>query len=115
MNGSEPQVRHRTVLDDEARHVARVYAEAIYRAADAKGEGHVQHVLGELESLIYDVFKEDPGLELFFASAAVSREHKHEAIQHAFAGRASDTFIHFLDVLNHHDRLDMLRAITGAL
>src|SRR5262245_50578500 len=115
MNASDIQVRHRTVLDDETRHVARVYADALFRAADAKGEGHAQHVLGELESLIYDVFKQDPGLELFFASAAVSRELKSEAIHKAFAGRTSDTFIHFLEVLNHHDRLDRLRAIAGTL
>jgi F-type H+-transporting ATPase subunit delta len=112
MNASDtPQVRHRTVLDDETRQVARVYAEALFRAAEAKGQ--VEQVLGELEPLVHEVFKQDPGLELFFASAAVSRDHKSAAIHHAFDGRASDTFINFLEVLNHHDRLDMLRAIAG--
>ena len=28
------QVRHATVLDDETRHVARVYADALFRAAE---------------------------------------------------------------------------------
>jgi F-type H+-transporting ATPase subunit delta len=111
MNADQIQVRHRTVLDDEARQVARVYAEALFRAADGKGQ--IDQVLGELESLVNEVFRQDPGLELFFASAAVSREHKSEAIRKAFAGRATDTFVNFLEVLNHHDRLDMLRAIAG--
>ena len=37
---SEPQiqVRQTTVMDDEARQVARVYAEALYRDANDKGQ-----------------------------------------------------------------------------
>jgi F-type H+-transporting ATPase subunit delta len=112
MSTPEIQVRHRTVMDDEARHVARVYAEALYQAAEARAEAEA--VLGELDELVNGVFRQDPGAELFFASAAVSRERKAEALGKAFEHKASETFVHFLQVLNHHDRLDMLRAIAGA-
>jgi len=112
MSDTQTQVRHRTVMDDEARHVARVYAEALYKAAEQKGQAEA--VLGELEELVGGVFSQDPGAELFFASAAVSRERKEQAIRHAFGGRASETFLHFLQVLNHHDRLGMLGAIAEA-
>ena len=61
------QVRHRTVMDDETRHVARVYAEALYKAAEA--DGTVDTVLEELEGLTRGVYRQDPGLELFFVSS----------------------------------------------
>ena len=112
MTTSQIEVRHRTVMDDEARRVSRIYAEALYKAADSKGIS--EQVLGEIEELVNGVFDKDPGLELYFASAAVAREHKTEAIHKAFQGKASDVFVHFLDVLNHHDRLDMLRGIAEA-
>jgi len=108
----EPQVRHKTVMDDEGRHVARVYAEALYRAAEAKGK--VEEVSAELDGVVNGVFRQDPGLELFFASAAVSRDRKAAAIEHAFSGQATDVFTRFLAVVNEHDRLDMLSGIAGA-
>src|SRR5262249_60778130 len=74
MSTTEIQVRHRTVMDDEARHVARVYAEALYKAAEEAGE--VEAVLGELGELTDGVFGQDPGAELFFASPAVGRDRK---------------------------------------
>jgi F-type H+-transporting ATPase subunit delta len=111
MNITE-QARHKTVLDDEARHVARVYAEALYKAAERQGK--TEEVLGELEALHGEVFRRHPGLELFLASAAVGRERKGEALRKAFEGRASETLTRFLQVLNNHDRLDLVRAIAGA-
>src|SRR5262245_18789549 len=102
----EAAARHATVMDDEARHVARVYAEALYKAAEQQGQ--VEEVLAELEALVHEVFLQDPGAELFFSSAAVSRDRKQAALEHTFGnGRASTVFAHFLTVLNHHDRLDM--------
>jgi len=114
MNSSEGQVqvRHRTVMDDEARQVARVYAEALYRVAEPKGLA--EELLTELDELVNGVFRRDPGLELFFASASIGREVKEHAIESGFTGRASETLVHFLKVLNRHDRLDMLRAIALA-
>jgi F-type H+-transporting ATPase subunit delta len=112
VSDSELQVRHRTVLDDESRHVARVWAEALYKAAEKAGE--VEPALQDLEALVNEVFRRDPGLELFFASAAIGRDRKKQALNAAFEGRATPTFVQFLEVLNEHDRLDMVRAIAGA-
>lgn len=112
MSEIEGQVRHRTVMDDETRHVARVYAEALYAAAEKEGE--VDAVLEELRSLVGEVFKQDPGLEIFFASAAIGRDRKKQVLAHAFEGRASGSFVRFLHVLNEHDRLGMVRAVAEA-
>lgn len=106
-----PQVRHATVMDDETRHVSRVYAEALYTAAESVND--VEGVLGELEAVIGGVFEADPGLEAYLASGT-SRDRKGESIRKAFEGRATPTFVNFLGVLNGHDRLGMLRPIAEA-
>ncbi len=106
------QVHHATVLDDESRHVGRVYAEALYRAAEKNNQAG--DVLAELESLVHEVFRKDPGLALFLASAAIGQDRKAAVIDKAFKGRATDVLTHFLQVLNHHARLDALPAIAHA-
>ena len=112
MSEAQTQVRHRTVMDDEARHVSRVYAEALYRSAEK--ENQVEPVLDELEGVVRDIFDVDGGLELFFSSASIGRDRKGEVIRSAFEGRVSGVLRQFLDVLNEHDRLDMLRSVAAA-
>jgi len=110
MSNNPERIMHVTVMDDESRQVARVYAEALFKAAG----GDVQGVLGELEAVVDGVFGKDPGLKLFFESASINRERKAEALSHAF-GSASDTVRHFLGVLNNHNRLGLLKPIVQAL
>jgi len=112
MSEAQTEVRHRTVMDDEARHVSRVYADALYRSAEK--ENLVEPILGELEGVVRDIFDRDGGLELFFSSAAIGRDRKGEVIRSAFEGRVSGVLRQFFDVLNEHDRLDMLRPIAAA-
>ena len=112
MSEQQPQVHHRTVLDDETRHVAKVYAEALYKAAESAD--HVEPVLDELQTLVDGVFKNDPGLELYFASAAVGRDRKAEVLRKTFEHKTTPTFLQFLEVLNTHERLGMVRAIAQA-
>src|SRR5262249_1582282 len=61
--------------------------------------------------LIDDVLKNNPNLEALLAGAAVGRKTRDEALQKAFQGRASTVFFNFLMVLNHHDRLDLIRPV----
>jgi F-type H+-transporting ATPase subunit delta len=106
------RARPHTVLDDEGRHAAHVYAESLFRAA---GSPHrVNELLGECGALVDDIFARSPELELIFASAAISRERKEELINRIFGGRSSDQFVNFLKVVNAHNRLDLLRAIVEA-
>ncbi|NBO93380.1 MAG: ATP synthase F1 subunit delta [Planctomycetia bacterium] len=105
------QVQHQTVMDDDTRQVARVYADALYKAADAGAL--VQQVREELGVVVEGLFVRDPGLGLFFESASITRERKAEAIERAFSG-ASQTMRSFLGVLNAHDRLMTLRPIAEA-
>ncbi len=98
--------------DVSAQRIARVYAEALYKAADSKRQA--KEVLDELTSLVHDVFRANAGLEVYLGSGAVGRDHKRDLIKKTFEGRASETLTSFLLVLNNHDRLDLLRAIQRA-
>jgi F-type H+-transporting ATPase subunit delta len=97
--------------DVSAQRIARTYAEALLKAAEQAGQ--TDAVLGELDSLVNDVFRSDSGLEAFLASRAVGRDKKKALIQSAFASRASKVFTNFLVVLNEHDRLDLVRLIRS--
>jgi F-type H+-transporting ATPase subunit delta len=107
---ANPRIRHATVLDDETRQASRVYAEALYRAAESAND--VDGVLADLDGLVQGVFKTDPGLEAYLASAQSSR--KAEAVRKAFEGRSTPTFASFLGVLGSHGRLGLIRPVAEA-
>jgi F-type H+-transporting ATPase subunit delta len=98
--------------DVSAWRVARVYAEALLRSAEKLNQADA--VGEELDSLIKDVFRVSPDFELLLSNRAISREAKESVIERTLGGRASDLFLNFLLVLNHHDRLELLRPITAA-
>jgi F-type H+-transporting ATPase subunit delta len=103
---------HPTVLDVGTQRVAKVYAEAILRAALARGQA--DELQEELDSFVKNVLDADPRLETFLSSGAIGKHPKGEVLRTAFAGRASDVFVHSLLVLNDHERLDLLRPICAA-
>ena len=107
---SEEAVRHETVLDNTGQRVAKVYAEALLRSAGKRGQG--AEILSELQSLIGDVFRREPALEVFLSSPAIGRDRKAAVLKQTFEGRTSDTLLDFLYVLNTHDRLDVLRGVA---
>ena len=111
---TEPQQQdfHPSSVDVGAQRIAQVYAEALLNAAAKKGE--VEPVLEELDSLIRDLFGAEPHLEAFLSSGAIGRDQKAKVIQSVFGGRASELFTDFLLVLNHHERLELLRPILTA-
>ena len=101
-----------TAVDVGSQRVAHVYAEALLNAAAKSGK--TEAVIEALDSLIKDVFRADPQLEMFLGSGAIGRERKAKAIETIFRQRADDVFTNFLLVLNNHERLDLLRPILAA-
>jgi F-type H+-transporting ATPase subunit delta len=99
--------------DVTAQRIARVYAEALLRAADQKGA--VDAVHDDLAELVDQVFNAHPELEAFLASGAIGRHEKAGVLNKTFAGRTSEVFFDFLMVLNEHERLGLLRPIRTAL
>ncbi len=92
--------------------VARVYAEALLN--DAWVAQKSQAMLDDLEALVGQVFAADPQLEEFLSSRAVGRDRKEKVIRDVFATRSDPLFMNFLLVLNHHDRLELVRAVLAA-
>src|SRR5262249_38857728 len=89
------------------------YAEALLAVAVARNE--VKQVGDDYHDLVYEVFPALPGLEAYLDSPAINRVKKDEMIDRLLQGKASPTFIDFLHVLNHKDRLSMLRFIGVAV
>ena len=113
MADSDPNLKeYHDRADVSARRIAKVYAETLLNAAQKQGQD--QDVLEELGSLVRDVFEQDPRLEVLLSSAAIGRHARREAIQKVFGGRANRLFVNFLQVLNDHERLDLLRPILTA-
>ncbi|HLJ93616.1 MAG TPA: ATP synthase F1 subunit delta [Gemmataceae bacterium] len=103
---------HPTVLDVGTQRVAKVYAEAILRAAQASNQG--DEILEEFESLVKDVLPADPRWEAFLSSGVIGQHAKAQALRSVFSSRASPLFVQALLVLNDHGRLNLLRPIVAA-
>jgi len=89
--------------------VARVYAEALLNVAIKQHKADA--MLEQLDSLVNDVFENQPLLERFLASRAIKRDEKERTIRAGFEKQADPTFVKFLLVLNAHDRLELLRGV----
>src|SRR5262245_34693851 len=107
------QTDQQPTADVTAQRVARVYAEALLNAAEKAGQADT--VLDEMRELVLDTFKASPQLEVVLSSAALGRTLRRQFIRNVFEGRSSDVLYHFLQVLNDHDRLELLRAVAVAL
>jgi F-type H+-transporting ATPase subunit delta len=95
--------------DVGAMQVARVYAEALLSSAQEKGQA--AEILQDLQALVEQVLS-NAELADFFASAAVGREKKAAVLSAAFKDRAPPLLVEYLQVLNKHDRLGLLRPIA---
>jgi F-type H+-transporting ATPase subunit delta len=87
----------------------QAYASALLGAA--KSAGQLEAVVGELESLVHDVFDKLPKLEALLSSQFVEQEAKVAMLERAFKGKATPVFLNFLRVVANHGRLDLLRII----
>src|SRR5215212_5227506 len=105
--GQSPAKASLQHVDLGARRVAHVYADALLRAARAKGVE--DEVLTQYDSLVNDLLA-DQRVEALLSQAAVGRKARGEVIDKFFAARANPVLTHYLHVLNEHERLDLLRA-----
>ena len=108
VNGEQPSQHFVSV---SAQRIARTYAEALYRAAGQQADALYE----ELDSLLTDLLPADQQGWEFFANPTVGRHHKQAVIEKLFKDRASPLFYNFLQVLNEHERLDLLPAIRAEL
>ncbi|HQR06070.1 MAG TPA: ATP synthase F1 subunit delta [Gemmatales bacterium] len=95
-------------VDVSSERIARVYAESLFKAAGSEAES----VGEELHDLVFDTFRKLPDLYAFFSSGTFANGAKRDLIEKNFQGNASDTLINFLQILNNHDRLELLPAVA---
>jgi F-type H+-transporting ATPase subunit delta len=101
---SEPHV------SDAMSELAKRYAGALIGAAEK--EGGVEPLLEELGELETNVLKAFPKFAELLASPRVTTAHKDQVLTEVFGKRASDLVLRFLRVLNRHERLGILAAVT---
>ena len=103
--------KRKPTADMSEKGAAHVYAEALLNAAEKKNAA--EEVLEELDTLVDQLFDQQPQLVDVLLDRSVSREKKAHLIRSLFQERATDTFLNFLLVLNDHDRLSLLDAIQA--
>src|SRR5436309_1653747 len=99
-----------SVFDIDVLRIARVYAEALLKAAQPKGL--VDQLQESFDSLVGDPLRRsdeaaDPAA--LMASGAIPKARKAEVIEKLFRGKTDDVLVNFLHVLNDHNRLALLR------
>ena len=103
-----------SVFNIDVLRIARIYAAALLRAAEAKGI--VDDLQEAFDSLVGNPLRasDDPSdPATIMASGAIPRARKAEVIEKLFRGKADDLFVNFLQVLNNHNRLDIIRPVAA--
>jgi F-type H+-transporting ATPase subunit delta len=95
-----------------ARRIARVYAEALLRAAEKRGTA--DDVGKELRDLVSAVYSTSPDIEQALSSPVVKRSAKTPVLEHAFKNNVSDLVFNLLNVLNAKDRLGLVRHVAAS-
>lgn len=113
MNNSLDNPESQETGDVRTQRIAKVYAESLYGAAEKAGD--LETVIQELESIVRDVLPSDPRIGVLMSSAALGRDARSAIIEKAFKDRISVTLYGFLQVLNSHERLEVLKSIARSL
>ncbi|MCS6849560.1 MAG: ATP synthase F1 subunit delta [Gemmataceae bacterium] len=103
----------RGAADARTRQIARVYAEALLRAADEASQA--DEVVADFEALLQAVEGSSPELRRLFANGVMSRRVRGEVIRRVFEGRAHPLLVNFLLVVNDHDRTALLPVMLYEL
>jgi F-type H+-transporting ATPase subunit delta len=100
-------------FDVGARKLAKVYAQAIVEAADARGcRGEV---IDELRGIVRDVLAKVPGAAAVIGSPRMPAEEKQRLIDRLFSRSVTPTTLHAVQVVARHGRLDILPEIAAAV
>ena len=100
-------IQGKSVFDDIAPELTRNYAEALLGAAGDRAEA----VVIELEEVEADILSAYPDFASLLASPTVPGPEKDRLLTATLGGRADETVLRFLRVLNRHGRLAILPAV----
>jgi F-type H+-transporting ATPase subunit delta len=102
-----------TVFDIDVLRVARVYAEALFNAAEKADK--VELMWEHFVALVGRPLRrsDSPTDPIVALVVAVPRGKRKEILLKALDGNVDDLFLHFILVLNGHQRLAILRAVAA--
>ena len=98
-------------VDEQEVAVADVYAAALVKLAEMRGES--DEVLEELEA-ISSLLGDQPEFAGYLSSPMVDVEARRSAIDRTFHGRFNDLLVNTLQIMNRRNRLDLLEALRAA-
>jgi ATP synthase F1 delta subunit len=93
---------------DELMSLADVYAAALLRAAEEKGQ--LDEVAAELSDLVR-YMDEHPEFDQFLTASSVDDDPRRQSLEKLFRGRMNDLLLNMLQVLNNRMRLDLVRQV----
>lgn len=98
-------------FDDQELSLAKVYALSFLALAKERGElERIGEELREFGSWL----EVDPGVAHFLSSPMVDEDRRRDLLEKALRGRASDTFVDALQVMNRNGRLSLVEAVAQA-
>lgn len=100
-----------SVFDIDVLRIARVYASALLKVAQQQDK--VDRMQEHFDDLFGTVIggPEPTSIRSLMTSGAIPKHRREDVIAEAFGGRVDDLFLDFLQVLNTHDRLDIIRPV----
>src|SRR3954453_17630187 len=96
-------IGNQDTIDVSRQHLGNVYAKALLAAAEKAGQA--DQVVGELESLVFDVLNKLPKLDTIIKTPRLTHEERLPILERAFGGRVSPTTLPFLQVVSRHGRV----------
>jgi len=91
--------------------IARVYAQAVLKLAEAQGQADT--VLEELEGLGAQIDK-DPAFANFLGTPLVDTKERRQSLDRMFRGKMNETLLDTLQVMNSKGRSQLVRALVEA-
>lgn len=98
-------------FDNNSRRLIDTYTEALWSAANKNGR--TATVREEAQGLL-EVLEGKRLINLFFEGNGTSKDQRRELLHEAFDGKVDELLSNFVQVLNNHDRLNLLTDILAS-
>lgn len=99
-----------TVFENGADEISRSYAVALLNIIGSRDDA--QLILDELDELVNDVYRDQPDFARLLSNGISDAQRRDQLLVSAFEGRAHETVLNFLRVLNRRGRLGLVPLIA---
>jgi len=102
------------LVDKQPDALARIYAESLFKLAEAQGgRDRLVELSGEIDEFI-ELTRQLPDLNEFLASRIIASDKRQATLEKVFRGQLSDLLYRFVMILNRKERLGELLPVFGA-